>query len=369
MATVYLAADLRHERKVALKVLKPELAAVVGAERFLAEIKTTANLQHPHILALYDSGEADGFLFFVGPFVEGESLRDRLDREKQLPVEDAVRIASEVADALDYAHRQRVIHRDIKPGNILLHEGRVLVADFGIALAVGAAGGDRITETGLSLGTPHYMSPEQAIGDQQVGPPTDTYALGCVLYEMLVGTPPYIGGTAQAVLGKIITGTPDPVTEHREGPPPHVHFDEDEEGRVVSGTLSALVGGQQLEFDAGEELDFPRGMAHRWWNAGDEVLTFEGFARPLVDLDRYLQAVFQVVNAGPEGRPPLFYMAHALRRHRATQSALVVPGVVQAILFPLVVGLGTLLGKYRGTDWPGCPARCTGAPLVVGDEA
>ena len=222
MTTVYLAEDLRHERKVALKVLKPELAAVVGAERFLAEIKTTANLQHPHILALYDSGEADGFLFFVGPFVGGESLRDRLDREKQLPVDDAIRIATEVADALDYAHRQGVIHRDIKPGNILLHEGRVLVADFGIALAVGAAGGGRLTETGLSLGTPHYMSPEQATGDQNVGPQTDTYALGCVLYEMLVGEPPYTGPNAQAVLGQIIIADPVSAAKKRASIPPNV---------------------------------------------------------------------------------------------------------------------------------------------------
>ena len=156
---------------------------------------------------------------------------------------------------------------------------------------------------------------------------------------------------------------------HREGPPLHVHFDEDEGGRVISGTLAALLGGGQLELNAGQELNLPRGVAHRWWNAGDELLTFEGFARPLVDLDRYLQAVFEVNNAGPEGRPPLFYMAHALRRHRATQSVLVVPAAVQALLFPLVVGLGTLLGKYRGTDWPGCPARCTGAPMVAEEEA
>ena len=156
---------------------------------------------------------------------------------------------------------------------------------------------------------------------------------------------------------------------HREGPPLHVHFDEDEGGRVISGTLAALIGGEQLELNAGQELNLPRGVAHRWWNAGDELLTFEGFARPLVDLDRYLQAVFEVNNAGREGRPPLFYMAHALRRHRATQSVLVVPAAVQAILFPLVVGLGTLLGKYRGTDWPGCPARCTGALLVAEEEA
>ncbi|HET9293383.1 MAG TPA: serine/threonine-protein kinase, partial [Gemmatimonadales bacterium] len=158
MATVYLAQDLKHDRKVAIKVLRPELAAVIGAERFLSEIKTTANLQHPHILPLHDSGEADGFLFYVMPFVEGETVRDRISREKQLPVTDAVRIATEVASALDYAHRHNVIHRDIKPENILLHDGRALVADFGIALAASKAGGTRMTETGMSLGTPHYMS-------------------------------------------------------------------------------------------------------------------------------------------------------------------------------------------------------------------
>ncbi|HSM04649.1 MAG TPA: serine/threonine-protein kinase, partial [Longimicrobiales bacterium] len=184
MATVYLADDLRHERKVALKVLKPELAAVVGADRFLAEIKTTANLQHPNILPLFDSGEADGFLFYVMPLVEGESLRDRIEREKQLPVDEAVRIATDVAEALQAAHDEGVIHRDIKPANILLSNGEPLVSDFGIALAVGAAGGGRLTETGLSLGTPHYMSPEQATGDVHVGPAADVYALGCVLYEM-----------------------------------------------------------------------------------------------------------------------------------------------------------------------------------------
>ena len=164
MATVYLAQDLRHDRKVALKLLRPELSAVIGAERFLAEIKLTANLQHPHILPLFDSGEADGFLFYVMPFVEGESLRSRLNREKQLPVAEAVRIATEVASALDYAHRHGVVHRDIKPENILLHDGRALVADFGIALAASKAGGNRMTETGMSLGTPHYMSPRAGDG-------------------------------------------------------------------------------------------------------------------------------------------------------------------------------------------------------------
>ena len=222
MATVYLADDLKHERKVALKVLKPELAAVVGAERFLAEIKTTANLTHPHILPLFDSGEADGFVFYVMPFVEGETIRDRLDRERQLPVDEAVKITTDLAEALDYAHRHDVIHRDIKPANILMHEGRPLIADFGIALAVGAAGGGRLTETGLSLGTPHYMSPEQATGDQKVGATTDIYALGAVLYEMLVGEPPYTGPTAQAVLGQIIAGEAVSATKKRASVPANV---------------------------------------------------------------------------------------------------------------------------------------------------
>jgi eukaryotic-like serine/threonine-protein kinase len=222
MATVYLAADLKHERRVALKVLRPELAAAVGAERFLAEIKTTANLQHPHILPLFDSGEADSFLFYVMPYVEGETLRARLDREKQLPVEEAVRLAQDVADALQAAHEQGVVHRDIKPANILLSRGRPLLADFGIALAVSAAGGTRLTGTGLSLGTPHYMSPEQATGDQMPGPASDIYALGCVLYEMLVGEPPYTGGTTQAILGKIVRGQPVSATDARTSVPSHV---------------------------------------------------------------------------------------------------------------------------------------------------
>ena len=177
MATVYLAEDLRHKRKVAVKVLKPELAAVLGAERFVAEITTTAALQHPHILPLFDSGDADGFLYYVMPFIDGETLRSRLDRERQLGVEEAVRIASEVADALHYAHGQGVIHRDIKPENILLQGGRALVADFGIALAVSAAAGGRMTETGLSLGTPHYMSPEQATAEKEISARSDQFSL------------------------------------------------------------------------------------------------------------------------------------------------------------------------------------------------
>ncbi len=219
MATVYLAQDLKHDRKVAIKVLRPELAAVIGAERFLSEIKTTANLQHPHILPLFDSGVADGFLFYVMPFIEGESLRDRLNRERQLPIADAVRIATEVASALDYAHRHNVIHRDIKPENILLHDGRALVADFGIALAASKAGGSRMTETGMSLGTPTYMSPEQAMGEREITARSDVYALGCVTYEMLIGEPPFTGPSAQAIIAKVMTREPASPTSQRRSVP------------------------------------------------------------------------------------------------------------------------------------------------------
>ena len=222
MATVYLARDLRHERDVAIKVLKPELAAVLGADRFLTEIKTTASLQHPHILPLFDSGTADGFLFYVMPYVEGETLRDRLNRETQLGVDEAVRITREVADALDYAHRHGVIHRDIKPENILLHDGRPIVADFGIALAVSAAAGGRMTETGLSLGTPHYMSPEQATGERDLTGRSDVYSLASVLYEMLTGDPPHTGSSAQQIIMKIVTEEAAPVTKVRKSVPPNV---------------------------------------------------------------------------------------------------------------------------------------------------
>ncbi|HEY8062441.1 MAG TPA: serine/threonine-protein kinase, partial [Gemmatimonadales bacterium] len=204
MATVWLAHDLKHDRKVAIKVLHPHLAALVGADRFLKEIRTTANLQHPHILPLFDSGEADGLLFYVMPFVDGESLRQRIAREKRLPIADAVRITSEVASALDYAHRQGVVHRDIKPENILLHEDSALVADFGIAIAPDT-GDARLTETGMSIGTPHYMSPEQALGERQLDARTDVYAVGAVLYEMLTGTPPFTGPSAQAIVAKVIS--------------------------------------------------------------------------------------------------------------------------------------------------------------------
>ena len=222
MATVYLARDIKHDRRVALKVLKPELGAVLGVERFLSEIRVTANLQHPNLLPLFDSGEANGHLFYVMPYVEGESLRQRIEREKQLPIDDAVHIATAVASALDYAHRQGVIHRDLKPENILLHEGEPLVADFGIALAVSNAGGGRITQTGLSLGTPQYMSPEQATGDRAIDGRTDVYSLGAVTYEMLTGEPPHVGSTSQAIIARVLTEKPRAVRAARPSSPAHV---------------------------------------------------------------------------------------------------------------------------------------------------
>ena len=223
MATVYLAHDVRHNRKVAIKVLRPELAAFIGAERFLKEIETTANLQHPHILPLFDSGRVDGTVFYVMPYVQGESLRNRLARETMLPVADAIRIATEIAAALDYAHRHGVIHRDIKPDNVLFHDGRALVADFGIALARSHGdAGIRMTKSGMSLGTPQYMSPEQAAGEQTVDARSDIYALGAVLYEMLAGQPPFIGPSAQAIFARVMGEEPGSLILKRKTVPPHV---------------------------------------------------------------------------------------------------------------------------------------------------
>jgi serine/threonine-protein kinase len=222
MATVYLARDVKHDRLVALKVLKPELGAVLGVDRFLAEIRVTAGLQHPNLLPLFDSGEADGNLFYVMPYVEGETLRRHIDREKQLPVEQAVHIATSIAGALDYAHRHGVVHRDLKPENILLHDGQPLIADFGIALAISNAAGARMTQSGLSLGTPQYMSPEQATADRQIDGRTDIYSLGAVTYEMLTGEPPHTGTTAQAVIAKLMTEEPRAVSTLRRTVPPHV---------------------------------------------------------------------------------------------------------------------------------------------------
>ena len=243
MATVYFAHDLKHDRDVAIKVLKPDLAESLGRDRFLREIRLAARLNHPHILALYDSGEADGFLYFVMPVMQGENLRDRLNREAQLPVDVAVRVALEVADALDYAHRHDVVHRDIKPENILLHEGHALVADFGIGKAVVAAaasGATTLTQVGVTVGTPAYMSPEQAAGDEIDGR-SDLFALGCVLYEMLTGELPFTGPTIQAVIAKRFHHTPPAVTTTRPEVPAAVShtverlLEKDPDARISSG--------------------------------------------------------------------------------------------------------------------------------------
>ena len=202
MAVVYLARDLKHDREVAIKTLRPELAASIGAERFLQEIRVTAKLNHPHVLALYDSGEANGVLYYVMPFVKGESLRDLINREQQLSIDDATRIAHEVAEALAHAHRQGLIHRDIKPENILLSEGHAVVADFGISRAVSVAGGARLSQTGLAIGTPAYMSPEQSAGDPNLDARSDIYSLGCVLFEMLVGQIPFPAPSLQAMMAR-----------------------------------------------------------------------------------------------------------------------------------------------------------------------
>ncbi len=229
MAVVFLAEDLKHHRQVAIKVLDPDLAAAVGPERFLREIEIAAGLDHPHILTLLDSGEADGLLYYVMPFVEGESLRDRLQREQQLPVDEAIRIAREVADGLDHAHRHGVIHRDVKPANIMLSEGHALIADFGVARAVGGEG-QALTSTGLAVGTPAYLSPEQASGSE-VGARSDLYALGCVLYEMLAGEPPLVGATPQATAAKRLTETATALHVVRETVPAGVE-------RVVNRLLA-----------------------------------------------------------------------------------------------------------------------------------
>jgi len=222
MATVYLAQDVKHERVVALKVLHPDLAASLGPDRFLREIKLAARLNHPHILPLHDSGDADGLLYYVMPYVEGESLRERLDREHQLPIDEAVHHARSIAAALDYAHRQNVIHRDIKPENVMLYEGEAMVMDFGIAKAVSAAGHDTLTQTGMMVGTPAYVSPEQAAGETNLDGRSDQYSLGCVLYEMLSGERAFSGPTAQAVLAKRFTETPKSLRSLRHNIPESV---------------------------------------------------------------------------------------------------------------------------------------------------
>jgi serine/threonine-protein kinase len=331
MATVYLARDVRHNRKVALKVLDPELRAVLGVERFLAEIQVTANLQHPNLLPLFDSGEADGLLFYVMPFIEGESLRAVLQREKQLSVEDAVHITTAVAGALDYAHRHGVIHRDLKPENILIHDGQPVVADFGIALAVSNAGRGRITQTGVSLGTPQYMSPEQATGDRVIDGRTDVYSLGAVAYEMLSGEPPHDGKTSQAIIAKVLTDRPRSIRLSRESVPPQIEsavmraleklpadrfhtaheFASAMQGRVVAATATEIGAPAKGRTTPAWQMAMPwtvtilalfaAGIAWRGGRAGasDRTLRYELRLPPNVDL---ANGKFATVAIGPGGR-------------------------------------------------------------------
>ena len=284
MATVYLAEDLKHSRKVAIKVLHPELSALIGGDRFLTEIKVTANLQHPHILGLIDSGAVSltthdsrltddsrlstDLLYYVMPYVSGESLRSRLSRDKQLPIDEALRLAKEVASALDYAHRQGVVHRDIKPENILLQDGSALVADFGIALAVQQAGGSRMTQTGMSLGTPAYMSPEQAMGERDIGARSDVYALGAMTYEMLTGEPPFMGANSQAIVAKVLTETPRPLRLARPNVSP----------AVEAAVLTAL---QKLPADRfGSAKEFADALDGKGTGAGYAATVVTGATRP-----------------------------------------------------------------------------------------
>ena len=260
MATVYLARDVKHSRRVALKVLKPELGAVLGVDRFLAEIQVTANLQHPNLLPLFDSGEANGLLFYVMPYVEGESLRARLDREKQLPVDEAVRLAVAIAGALDYAHGHGVIHRDMKPENILLQAGQPVIADFGIALAVSNAGGARVTQTGLSLGTPQYMSPEQATGDRAIDRRTDIYSLGAIAYEMLTGEPPHSGTSAQAIIAKLMTEEVRPLGVLRRTVPAHIDAAVRYALHKLAADRFATAGDFALALTGARPVTLPAGM-------------------------------------------------------------------------------------------------------------
>ena len=387
MATVYLAQDLKHDRKVALKVLKPELAAVLGAERFVAEIKTTAALQHPHILPLFDSGSTDGFLYYVMPYIDGETLREKLDRETQLGVDEAVRIAREVADALDYAHRHGVIHRDIKPENILLHDGRPIVADFGIALAVSAAAGGRLTETGLSLGTPHYMSPEQATAARDITGRSDIYSLASVLFEMLTGDPPHVGSSAQQIVMKIIADTPRPVNELRKSVPPHVAAALARALEKVPADRFATAADFSAALEGRLQLPVPDirpnalGRQRNWKRVAIVALAaVVGLTASTVWLLARSGA-----NAGDPQRVEFAYRANTASTDRPVVS--ISPDgrrIVQAVTirtasrawcfaiwrrrdyryFPAQRALGTLRSRPTGSTWPTrWPTSCTRSPL------
>ena len=344
MATVYLARDLRHDRAVALKVLRPELAASLGPDRFIREIKTTAQLAHPHILPLLDSGDAAGTLFYVMPLVEGESLRDRLTREKQLPLEDALQITREVADALSYAHSHGVVHRDIKPENILLESGHAVVADFGIAKAIATAGSARLTESGLAIGTPVYMSPEQAAGEADLDGRSDLYSLGCVLYEMLAGEPPFTGPSAQAVVAKRLSAPAPRISILRDRVPAHVE-------QALATALARLPADRYVTAaQFAEALAHPEAMATphlRWWHrravlpsaaAGALVVIAVAVAVGHVRRPGYPRtaiAVLPLQNFSAEG--PHSYFAGALQDELITQlaevAALTVIGRTSALTY------------------------------------
>ena len=349
MATVYLARDLRHDRQVALKLLRPELGAVLGVERFLSEIKVTANLQHPHLLPLFDSGEAEGLLFYVMPYVQGESLRARLTRERVLPVQEAVKLTVAVASALDYAHRHGVIHRDLKPENILLHDGQPMVSDFGIALAISNAGGSRITQTGMSLGTPEYMSPEQATGTEGVDARSDQYSLAAVLYEMLGGEPPHTAATVQALIARVLTERPRPVRATRDAVPVHVE-------RSLQKALAKLPADRfQSAAQFAEALEHPELTAGL---APDGTVT-----GPVTPLRRIGQIVPWVIAAGAVAFALLRPGAGAPAIPGGPLARLLIPpppslavstGVSQMILSP---DGGTLLVGGQGTRGTGFLVR------------
>jgi serine/threonine-protein kinase len=311
MAKVYLAHDVKHDRDVAIKVLNPELSQSLGSDRFLSEIRTTARLQHPHILPLLDSDATDGLLYYVMPLVGGETLRARLAREKQLPIEDALLIAREVADALNHAHAHGVVHRDIKPENILLQDGHALVADFGIALALESAGGQRVTQTGISLGTPHYMSPEQGMGERAIDARTDIYSLGVVTYEMLTGQPPFTGATAQAILGKVLTEKPAPPSGVRDTVAPHVEH-------AVLKALAKL-------------------PADRWATASKFAEALTRTDLPHTSGERHAGIGFRDASTQVHGT------------HAASRRALVVGGLAAALLLPGAWWLG------RRSNTPAAP--------------
>src|SRR5437870_708099 len=265
MATVYVAEDLRHSRQVAIKVLRPDVAAAIGAERFLREIAIAARLTHPHVLPLIDSGQADGSLYYVMPYVRGETLRERLVREQRFALKDALRIAREVGAGLDYAHREGFVHRDVKPENVLLADGHAVLADFGIARAIFQAGGEHVTEVGLAIGTPEYMSPEQAAGDRELDGRCDEYALACVVYEMLAGEPPFSGDSARASVAKHLSEPAAPLRPRRPGAP----------AAVVAGTVrpagrSLRMTAQLAAADDGRTL-----WSERYDRALDGVLAIE----------------------------------------------------------------------------------------------